>query len=467
MRYLLYIFLFFLFPTLTAQEITLQKGVVMDSLVINDSINESFSLYLPRSFDTTKPWPIVFVFDPEGRGKTVSHLFIQAAEDQGYIVASSNNIDADTTLIENVKVGARLVNKILNILPIAKNGIFTAGFSQGAQVANVLPTVFKDVQGVMVIGDSWMNSDYINKGADFSFIGLVGYSDYRFYNLLETANILDKAGLETQIYKFDGGHEWPMSNTLYNALGTFTLQALSKGHRPPDPQLVEVLYEADIETAEKMRRMMQPYKAFEYLEQLEDKYALYGKKDDLKQRKKEVRRARLFRAQRRQYNNVSITEAELRETYIYFFNEDVYTSNFENLGWWNEQIAELKKLQQEDNRAEAEMAFRLEGLLQAFAHNSFADLKEKNASIDPLIFTAILQTIFDKENPEGYKNIISLSAQDGDYYTALLYLEDLLKTGYKDMESLYDIPGTLDLKLSSEYNNLIKKYLGESKFHNI
>ncbi|UJH92593.1 hypothetical protein LZ575_09005 [Antarcticibacterium sp. 1MA-6-2] len=113
------------------------------------------------------------------------------------------------------------------------------------------------------------------------------------------------------------------------------------------------------------------------------------------------------------------------------------------------------------------MAFRLQGLLQDLASNSFNDLKEANAAIDPLIFTAILQTIFDKQNPQGYMNIISLSARDGDYYTALLYLEDLLKTGYDDLEALYNIPGTLDLKLSPEYNKIIQEYLDESKYYKI
>ncbi len=122
-------------------------------------------------------------------------------------------------------------------------------------------------------------------------------------------------------------------------------------------------------------------------------------------------------------------------------------------------------MQQGKNQAEAEMAFRLEGMLSSLAQNTFKNLSEKNARIDPLIFTAILRTIFEKEDPQAYKDIISLSSQDGDYYTALLYLEDLLKTGYKDMETLYDIPGTLDLKLSPEYNELIRKYLGESKFY--
>lgn len=60
--------------------------------------------------------------------------------------------------------------------------------------------------------------------------------------------------------------------------------------------------------------------------------------------------------------------------------------------------------------------------------------------------------------------MISLSAQDQDNETALFYLEQMLKNGYKDLNALYTIEGTLALKMSEKYNKLIKKYLGNSKY---
>lgn len=139
--------------------------------------------------------------------------------------------------------------------------------------------------------------------------------------------------------------------------------------------------------------------------------------------------------------------------------EDVALVNFENVPWWNQQVVELRKYQEGNNIAESEMAFRLQGFLWALANKYYATLSQSGASADQRVLTAVLQTIFDKQDPEGYKNIISISAQDGDYEMAMLYLEDLLKTGYKDMEALYDIPGTLDLKLSPDYNAMIKNTL--------
>lgn len=462
-----FILAFILVNSLAAQELILRKGMVVDSLPVNDSIAETYSLYLPTEFTKEREWPVVFVFDPEGRARTATQLFRQAAEEQGYIIAATNHIEKDSTLLGNVKAGTRLINGVLNYFPVDRDHIYMAGLAEGARVASVMPAIYKNIRGVLAVGDTWINTDFIDKGAKFSFVGMAGYKDYRQNLLEETANFLKKAGMPATTYKFEGDREWPDFNMISNALGTFTLQSMAAGQRPADLNMVESLYQTELETAEQLRGKMHFYKAYELLEKMEAKYGMYGKKDELQQRMKDIRRSKVYKDQRRQSNRAATSEAELRERYLYFFNEDVYASNFENLGWWSQQIKELEELQEGENQAEVEMAHRVQGLLQELAHNSFRDLSEANAAADPLVFTAILQTIFEKENPQGYLNIISISARDGDYYTALLYLEDLLKTGYDNLEALYNIPGTLDLKMSPEYNKIIQEYLGESKYYKL
>lgn len=358
------------------------------------------------------------------------------------------------------------MERIFNFFPERKNRVYTAGLGTGARVATVLPIVYPSVAGVIAVGDLWINKDYIEKKNNFYFIGIGGNTGPHYNLLAETVIFLGKAGVKTEFYQYDGGNEWPNGDIISNAIGSFTLEEMFRGIRPRDPVLIDNLYKAEMETSQKLLQEMKYFKAYEYLEGIEKKYSRFGKGSEIKQRLRDLGRERLYRNQNRQYLAVKEIEAENRDRFTYFFSEDVKGANFENLGWWNQQIKDLQKLQGSNNPAEAEMAHRLEGMLRNMANTTFRNLTEENAAIDPLIFTAILQTIFDKENPQGYFNIISLSSQDGDYYTALLYLEDLLKTGYDDMDSLYQIPGTLDLRLSPEYNDLIRKYLKESKYYN-
>jgi len=465
-KYIYFLFFVFAFQIVFAQEISLRKGAVTDNLSVNDSLSETYAIYLPSNYSNEKSWPVFFVFDPEGRGKSVVQLFRQPGEEQGYIIVASNNIKTNDSLLNNLRVGTRLMCRVFDLFSVDRNRIYSAGLAEGAEVASAIPTVYKNIQGVIAVGDIWINADLLKKDQNFSVLGLVGNRDFRLYKMEENFQILSKTGNKASLYKFDDTHQWPGPNIISRALGDFSLQAMSKGLIARDPNLVESLYLEELETAEVLRRSLQFYKSYELLEQMKDKYALFDKKDDLKTMQKNVRREKFFKEQRREYSRAEIKETELKDQYIYFFNEDVLNSNFENLGWWTQQIKELKAFQKGKNQAESDMAYRLEGLLQFLAKTTFQQLNEAKAHIDILVFTAILQTVFDRENPEGYRSIISLSASDGDYETALLYLEDLLKTGYKEMDPLYNIPGTLDLKLSPEYNALIKKYLGESRFYN-
>ena len=254
---------------------------------------------------------------------------------------------------------------------------------------------------------------------------------------------------------------------ISQTMAEFSLQAMSKGLKPLDKELVNDLYKRDIEISERLRRSLHPYEAYQFLEKMELKYALYDKKDGIKDFQKEIKKENLFKEQRREYNRAKIKGSQLKEEYIYYFEEDVYTVNFENIAWWKNQIEELEKMQASKVQAQSEMAYRLQGLLQLMSSENFNLKKEDKTGVDSKIFSAVLQTVFKKNDPEAYLYIISQSANDGDYYTALLYLEDLLKTGYNNIEELYNIPNTLDIKLSPEYNTLIKKYTGTSKFYNI
>lgn len=440
--------------------------MVVDGLRINDSISETFAIYIPTTYSNEKVFPVIFVFDPEGRGRTVAQLFRQAAEVQGYIIAASNNINAKDSLLNNLKVGTRLMSRVFDLFNIDKNRIYTAGFGIGAQVASAIPAFHDDINGVLAVGDIWLNPDFVKKDKPMSVLGLVGTRDVMLYSMEESFRFLSRTKHPAILYKFDGSHEWPNSNIISHAIGNFTLQAMHKGLIPQNPALTESLYAAEIQTAERLRRSLQFYRSYEFLEQMETKYALFNKKGDLKKWLKALKQEKPFKDQRAQYNRASVKGSELKEQYMYYFNADVLSSNWENLGWWAQQIKEMKAFQESKDLAEVEMGYRMEGFLRSMAKNTFAEFNAAEAHIDILIFTAILQTIFDKENPEGYFSIISLSARDGDYDTSLLYLEDLLKTGYKDIDALYAISGTLDLKLSPEYNLLIKKYLGESRFYN-
>lgn len=467
MRKLLFsvIAIFTLF-NLSAQEYRIKKGAVTDSLPISGDSDETYAFYAPADYSPEKQWPVIFVFDPKGRGATTANLFRAAAEEQRYLVASAN-IDLKARPIDSIiKTATSMMNTVLNTFPVHPEMVYTAGMGEGAQVGSALPLFYKKMAGIMAIGNSFVNPKYLDKNNPYMFIGIAGNKDYMVYEMENYLRFYDDLDFPTDMYYFDGKEdEWPGASVISNAMTGFTLQAIKKGLRPDGKDFIQNLYASEIEYAEKLRRTRDYYAAYEKLDRMENKYEDLGFEDDIKERMKSIKRTDGFRSQRRDFRQATAFEKQQQEEYEYLLETDIMTINFQNVGWWAYQVDELEKLKESSNQAKSNMAYRLHGYLDFLTKRQYDGIVNRDFPIDTKIFISVLRTAIKKEDPEAYLKIISLAGADGDYETALLYLEDLLKTGYSNVERLYDIEGTLDLQFTPEYNEIIKKYLGKAKFY--
>ena len=457
----------FTLVNLNAQEYRITKGGVTDSLPISGASGETYALYTPRDYSPDKEWPVIFAFDPLGRGSKTAGLFRLGAESQNYLIASSN-IDLKKKPIDSIiNVATAMMNSVLQTLPVDPKQVYTAGMGEGAQVSSALAHIYKNMAGVMAIGNSFVNPAYIDKNNPYMFIGLAGKKDYMIYEIEDYLRFYDKMDFPTDVYYFDGKeNEWPGAQVVSNAMTAFTLEAIKTGRRESDPVLVKELFENELAYTETLRRMREYHAAYEKLDRMEEKYEDFEFEDAIDERKKEIKSTKGYRSQKNDFRQAITFEREQQREYEYLLTEDIVTANFQNIGWWAYQVDELEKLKTGTGDAKSNMAYRLLGYLDFVSKREFDNIVNSRVPIDIKIFISVLRTAINKNDPEAYLKIISLAAADGDQETALLYLEDLLKTGYKDMESLYNIEGALNLEFSREYNALIKKYLGQSKFFN-
>lgn len=464
-KLLLAVVAIFALSNLSAQEYRIKKGAVTDSLPVPGISGETYAFYVPSDYSPDQEWPIIFVFDPQGRGATTANLFRKAAEEQRYLVASAN-IDLKAQPIDTIiETATSMMRAVLNSFPIKPDLVYTAGMGEGAQVGSALPLFYREMAGIMAIGNSFLNSKYLDKNNPYMFIGIAGNKDYMVYEMESYLKFYDELEFPTDVYYFDGKEdEWPDASVISNAVTGFTLEAIKNGLRTADKNFIRNLYNNEIEYTEQLRRTRKYYAAYEKLDRMEDKYDGFGFEDDIKEKMKSLKRTDGFRSQRRDFRQATSFEKQQQDEYEYLLQSDIMTTNFQNVGWWAYQVDELKKLKESSNEAKSNMAYRLHGYLDFLSKREYDAIQKANVPIDTKIFISVLRTAIRKDDPEAYLKIISLAGADGDYETALLYLEDLLKTGYSDMESLYNIEGTLDLQFTPEYNQVIKKYLGEAKF---
>ena len=458
--------LLLLIPIVTlAQQLRLVKGAITDDVVVNDSLSETFAIYLPTNFDIAKAWPVVFVFDMEGKSKQAISMLKDAADQEGYVLAGSNNVSDTLSLSQNVLISNRMFNAVISMIAVKKGRSYTAGFSGGARFASILPTFIKEVSGVISCGASIGNIEILNSKNPFYFIGIVGREDYNYRAMLEDQKILDKLKFPNQLLVFEGGHDRPSKEELANAMRILTIEAIAKGVEPKSDSLVTSSYNQFLAEANAMFTLDKPILSDYKLSTINRVFNPLLELDSLKSTTKSLKRSNSFRANNRDQNSYFLKETFIKEDYNYYLEEDILTYNYNNLGWWNYQMEELKKIEKSANPFEKRMGKRLNGYLNALIADNIDLIRtDKLVDMEALNFAYMLQTITQPENYESYLKIISYSAIIEDYGTALFYLEELLKNGFRDREKLYTLEGTALFRITPEFNELVAKYLKDARY---
>lgn len=463
-KYVLLLFLSFSLYS-TAQQITLKKGAIIDGIITKDSVSETFAVYLPKAFEMSKEWPVLFIYDTKGRGKRAISMFKEAAEEQGYILAASNNIQDSLSLSKNVLISSRMFNTLFSMVPIRRNQVYTGGYKEGARLASLIPTFIKQVKGVISCGSAVANSEVLSSKNPFHFVGIVGVEDYNYTAMLNTEKVLNRLKFPNHLLIFEGGQDWPKSSQISRAMQLLTLGVMAKGELPKDEAFIEKGYKQSLGEISRLVTENKPLLANKLLQEMIEGYRLLKNVDSLKLSGKTLRKTRQFKNANRALNQVFFKETFIKEDYVYYLEEDIVTYNYNNLGWWKYQMEKLQEYEKAINKYEKQMGRRLKGFINALiADNIDIAKSQEPADEEAMNFLWMLSTITDVSAYQSYLNIISYNAKIEDYGTALFYLEELLKNGYTDKAELYSLEHTALFRIMPQFNKVVAKYLKDSRY---
>ena len=119
----------------SAEEIP--RGQVVAKVVCRADATQSYALYLPSAYDPRRAWPVLYCFDPGGRGRVPVELFEAAAEKFGYVIAGSNN-SRNGPWEDSVKAIEAMVRDTGGRFSLDGGRRYSAGFSGGARVATAV-----------------------------------------------------------------------------------------------------------------------------------------------------------------------------------------------------------------------------------------------------------------------------------------------------------------------------------------
>ncbi len=467
MKHLLTLFALGIAIFCPAQQLTLKKGIVIDSLPVSvsDTISETFSLYLPKKFEVSETWPILFVFDMKGHAKQAMNFVSAAAEEQGYILAASNNVSDTLPITDNIVIANRMLNAVTGFLPIRNDRVYVGGFSGGGRFSTLIPAFIKGIEGVLICGSTIANTELLTSKNPFHLIGIVGNADYNYPEMLAMEDLLNRMKFPNQLLMFEGGHHWPDTEKIGNALEIFTLAAMAKGRIPKDEAFIDAKYDESLTQANIWFTANKPLMANNLLDEMLEIHRPFRDIDPIKASQKTLKRSKIFKTRNRDQTAILFKESLIKDDYVYYLEEDILTYNYNNLGWWKYQMEEIEKFLKNPDDLQQQLGKRLNGYVNALVADNI-DIVKSGEPVDgeALNFLWMLKTVIDPKDYGSYLNIISYNAKVDDTGTALFYLEELLKNGYTDRAELYDLENTALLRITPQFNAIVAKYLKESRY---
>lgn len=368
-----------------AQDLPL--GTIINSVSCRQNPDQTYALYLPSYYDSTKQWPAVFVFEPAARGQLPITNFKEGAEELGYIVISSNNSRNGSWDLA-FDAGDAMFADALARFNIRPEHVYTSGFSGGSRVASAVAALTGKIHGVIACGAGFATaSEYqLPNKSKILYAAVVGNQDMNYQEHRVLANQLDKKEVTNTRIIFNAGHQWPQSAYLKEALYWMELQNFKKQQTVSKQFSVEKAFALTKARADSSLADEDFVGAHDIYLQLMQDYEGLVELGGIKESLAQIEASKVYKKQARQKEKVDAQEMQERELVGKAFTELYFTklkveegSGLRNMAWWQNKIDEYKGLLRKNDFQIRNMAHRLLNSIWArCAESSFNYINNKD-----------------------------------------------------------------------------------------
>lgn len=234
---------------LALQAPAVPSGQIIDSLSAAAAPEQTYSLYLPSSYDSRRTWPVIFAFDPAAHGRTPVERYQKAAEKYGFIVAGSNNSRNGPWAVSAAAAEA-ITRDVSARFSIDEKRVYLAGMSGGSRVALEIGLrsgagLAGGIAGVLASSAGFMDNK--RTSAPFPIFGSAGTEDFNYLEM----RYLDRALTSPhRLAVFEGGHVWLPEETAMWGVEWLELQAMKSGLKERDEREIDEIFRKRSELAQ-------------------------------------------------------------------------------------------------------------------------------------------------------------------------------------------------------------------------
>lgn len=347
----------------------LSKGVIVDSIKIANTANESYAIYLPKNYDKKIPSAIVFIFDPGARGKIGIEPFILAADIYNYILVCSNN-SKNGPIDINIGIANRLFDSVLDSYNIDPSQLYISGFSGGSRLAGSIAISSGAFQCVIGCGASFRVMDkFALQGNGFSYLGMIGDRDMNYQEMIENQVWLDKMKIRNTLFVSHEDHSWPKQKEMLRAFDWLELQAFKKNIRKSNDTVVVNIYNKNLAIADSLKNVKEYFQAVDEYERINRSFDSKFISDSLKKMVVELKKSKKYKTELKKAQEISLLENEIAQKFMKRFEEDDISNREANFTYWKTEFKKLEQISIKENTIQIKnMVSRLRNLLKALAY---------------------------------------------------------------------------------------------------
>lgn len=433
---------------------------VTDTVRCRNNIGQSYSLYLPSQYDKKKSWPVILIFDPAAKGRTGVDTFLEAGRKYGFILACSNNSRNGPTA-DNFAAANAMLQDVRERFSLDQRRIYAAGFSGGSRFAMAFAIEEKSISGVIGCGAGLPNDRNFQPtgNSDFMYYGLAGNRDMNYLEMYDLAGLLGQQIRLTSYFRtFSGGHQWPDSKLIIEAVEWFVLQAMNKKIIPADQTYLSYI-EAKTQNLINselsggnltdaimyMRFAVRDFHGTPFASQMTLKLNSSEKSAD-------------YPNATLKWEKMADTEKASRENYVNYL---IKTDNSGSLPdsaitWWKNEVRTLISLRDKGSAGNSQMASRILNFISILCSGQGMSYYSSRY-YSQAAFMFKICTFSDGENPNNYYNLARSLAGSGKSKESLDVLSEALNHGYNSLKTIETEPAFVKIRDDARYKALIIK----------
>jgi hypothetical protein len=433
---------------------------VTDTVRCSAKAGQSYALYLPAQYDNNKTWPVILIFDPSARGRTGVYTFIEAGRKYGFILACSNN-SRNGPMENNLTAATAMLRDVEERFTVDQRRIYAAGFSGGSRFAMSLAVLDKRISGVIGCGAGLPNDrNYLpSVNSNFLYYGLAGTRDMNYLEMNDLPGFLSKqTRVISYIRLFSGGHQWPESNLITQAVEWFVLQAMNRKIIPADQAFLSYIEKKTQDLISSELTAGNQHDATMYMRFAIRDFQGTPFASRMTQMLTDNEKSAAYQASARKWNKMAATEQGKREKYMKYLG-DIFNSGSlpdSALTWFKDEVRELKRLRDKGNPENGQMASRVLNFISILCSEQ-GTAYYRSRFYTPAAFLFDICTLSDSENQNNYYNLARSLAGQGKVPESVNALSGAVNHGFNSRKTIESDPVFGKIRDNPGYKSLILK----------